>query len=78
MYSIPFKLYIKFMNNNYDESLKKTHKSNQQTAKKALESYLEQLKVHYELSDNEIIELLHLSFKSKKTDSIKRWWNIFK
>ena len=50
-----------------------------QNAAKALNNYMEQLKIHFDLSDNDIIKVLELALKEKRNGIfIKKWWHILK
>ena len=48
-----------------------------QIAAKSLNSYLGQLKIHYNLNEKDVIRVLELSLKEKKNENvIKKWWRI--
>ena len=50
-----------------------------QGAAKSLNNYMEQLKIHFDLSDRDIIKVLELALKEKRNESfIKKWWHILK
>lgn len=50
-----------------------------QSAAKALNNYMEQLKIHFDLSDRDIIKVLELALKERKNEMfIKKWWHILK
>ena len=49
-----------------------------QLALKALNNYLEQLKIHYDLKDGDLVKLLKNILKVKnKNNFINKLWNIF-
>ena len=48
-------------------------------AAKALNNYMEQLKIHFDLNDRDIIKVLELALKEKRNENfIKKWWHILK
>jgi len=50
-----------------------------QNAAKALNNYMEQLKIHFDLNDRDIVKVLELALKErKKGNFIKKWWHILK
>lgn len=50
-----------------------------QGAAKSLNNYMEQLKIHFDLSDRDIIKVLELALKEKRNENfIKKWWHILK
>jgi len=50
-----------------------------QSAAKALNNYMEQLKIHFDLNDRDIIKVLELALKEKRNENfIKKWWHILK
>lgn len=50
-----------------------------QNAAKSLNNYMDQLKIHFDLSERDIIKVLELSLKKRKNENfIKKWWHIFK
>ena len=50
-----------------------------QSAAKALNNYMEQLKIHFDLNDRDIVKVLELALKErKKGNFIKKWWHILK
>ena len=62
---------------------KKYYQSNakkKQLALKSVNNYLSQLKMHFELSDNELFDVLKSIISKQKTlvISSKKWWNFFK
>ena len=51
-----------------------------QNALKSVNNYLSQLKMHFELSENELFDILKviISQQKKLVISSKKWWNFFK
>ncbi len=50
-----------------------------QDAKKSLNNYVNQLKLHFDLNDEEIVRVLEAVLRSKKKNIIlKKWWQIWK
>jgi hemerythrin-like domain-containing protein len=50
-----------------------------QDVKKALDNFINQLKIHFDLDDNEIDRVLELLIKSRKKEiTQKKWWQIWK
>lgn len=50
-----------------------------QQALKSLNNYLEQLKIHFDLSETDLIKILKIVLSVKNKNSlIKKLWNIFK
>jgi len=48
-------------------------------AAKSLNNYLNQLKIHFDLNDADVIKVLDLILKERKSESfVKKWWHIFK
>lgn len=48
-----------------------------QIASKALNSYLNQLKIHYDLNDDDVAKILEHSLRERKGNiNAKRWWHI--
>ena len=63
---------------NREPKYKKNCQKKQQ-ALKSLNNYLDQLKIHYDLSEREMVKILELILKIKNKDAlIKKLWNIFK
>ncbi|HSA07435.1 MAG TPA: hypothetical protein P5556_09675 [Candidatus Gastranaerophilales bacterium] len=57
----------------------KKNNRQKQIALKALNNYLDQLKIHYDLTENDLIKILKIVLKIKnKKEFIKNLWNIFK
>ncbi len=49
-----------------------------QNVLKSINNYLSQLKVHFELSDKELVDILKIiTTQYKKAISSKKWWQIF-
>ena len=50
-----------------------------QNAAKSLNNYIEQLKIHFDLSNDDIIKVLELALKERRNEIfIKKWWHILK
>jgi len=50
-----------------------------QLALKSLNNYLDQLKIHYDLTEGDLVVILKLVLRVKNQDTfIKKLWNIFK
>ena len=50
-----------------------------QSAAKSLNNYIEQLKIHFDLSDRDTINVLEITLKERRNENfIKKWWNILK
>lgn len=51
----------------------------QQNARKSLENYVKQLKMHFDLNDKDIIKVLETMVKLHKNNVFcKKWWQIWK
>lgn len=68
-----------------NSSAQKTHSDkdlkrfNYQDAQKSLNTYINQLEFHFDLSGDDIVHLLELALKSrKKKVSKKKWWQMWK
>lgn len=58
---------------------KKISGSKKQGAVKALNNYLNQLKIHFDFNDRDIITVLESILKEKKHEVfIKKWWHMLK
>ncbi|MDD3151052.1 MAG: hypothetical protein PHV68_09520 [Candidatus Gastranaerophilales bacterium] len=52
---------------------------NKQNAQKSLNNYIRQLEIHFELSNEDVINMLNSVIKNKKSVEFdKKWWHIFK
>jgi len=50
-----------------------------QNAKKSLNNYINQLKLHFDLGDDDLIKVLEFCLKiRKKNNFVKKWWHIWK
>lgn len=50
-----------------------------QNAKKSLNNYINQLKIHFDLNDDEIFSIIKALFESKRNNNLlKKWWQIWK
>jgi len=66
------------MDNNLNRKCFQNNAKKKQNALKSVYSYLGQLKLHFELSDNEMCDIIKIVAKDyKKSISSKRWWQIF-
>ncbi|MEI7474603.1 MAG: hypothetical protein WCK67_07455 [bacterium] len=61
---------------NIDNIDKKTKKRNE--AGRSLNRYIDQLKFHFELTDNDVLSVLNLIIKNRKENSSKKWWQLWK
>lgn len=48
------------------------------SAKKSLNNYINQLELHFELDEEEVISILSAIVKNRKSSSSKKWWHIFR
>lgn len=65
-------------NTNYNQKYFGNNIKKRQNVLKSIDNYLCQLKMHFELSDAEMAEILKIVFSQyKKTISSKKWWQIF-
>ncbi|NLF84308.1 MAG: hypothetical protein GX568_10075 [Candidatus Gastranaerophilales bacterium] len=54
-------------------------RKDKQLALRSLNNYLEQLKLHYNLNDHDVANLLKIILRVKnKSDFINKLWNMFK
>lgn len=66
------------MVNNSDKNSFAQNNKKKYNAKKSINNYLSQLKLHFELSDDDLYDVLKkITLDYKKTISSKRWWRIF-
>ncbi len=50
-----------------------------QNAAKSLSSYIEQLKIHFDLNDKDTVKVLEIALRERKNKNfIKKWWHILK
>ncbi len=64
--------------NNFDKKYFQNNAKKKQMVMKSINNYLFQLKIHFEMSDEEIYGILKsIKLDYKKTISSKRWWQIF-
>ncbi|MEI8390591.1 MAG: hypothetical protein WCG23_12005 [bacterium] len=50
-----------------------------QNASRSLNNYMEQLKIHFDLNDRDLIKVLEITLKEKRNKNfIKKWWHILK
>lgn len=57
----------------------KVSKNNTQNAQRSIESYISQIKIHFDIDDQEIINILDKILKSiKNNNTPKKWWRFWK
>lgn len=69
------------MDKNYtaEEGMKKFDNTKRSDAKRSLSNYVGQLKIHFDLNDREIVNVLEAVLKSRRnTDFLKKWWHIWR
>ncbi|OGI17008.1 MAG: hypothetical protein A2255_10080 [Candidatus Melainabacteria bacterium RIFOXYA2_FULL_32_9] len=71
------------MGNDYPIAEKQTIKTfnRKQNAKKSLNNYINQLKMHFDLTDDEIIDVIRYIFEQQTRNNskfLKKWWQIWK
>ena len=50
-----------------------------QNAVKALNNYLNQIKIHFDFDDKDIVKVLEAALKEKKHEVfVKKWWHMLK
>jgi len=50
-----------------------------QDAKRSLNNYVNQLKMHFNLNEEEVVKILHAILIAKRNNNfIKKWWQIWK
>ncbi len=65
-------------NTNYDRKYFQNSFKKKQNVLKSINNYLSQLKMHFEISDEELADILKtISSQYKKSISSKKWWQIF-
>lgn len=65
-------------NKNYDKKYFQNNLQKKQTVLKSINNYLNQLQVHFELSDRELADILKIIYlQHKKIISSKKWWQFF-
>ena len=65
-------------NTNFDKKYFQNSLKKRQNVLKSIDNYLCQLKMHFELSDSELLDILKIVCSQyKKTISSKKWWQIF-
>ena len=67
------------MDKNADKKYFQNNIKKKQFAIKSVNNYLNQLKLHYELSEQELFEVLKniISKQKKLAISSKKWWKLF-
>lgn len=65
-------------NTNYDKKYFQNSFKKKQNVLKSINSYLSQLKMHFELSDEDLADIIKtVNAQYKKAISSKKWWQIF-
>lgn len=65
-------------NAEYNKKYFPNNAKKKQVALKSINNYLGQLKMHYELSEDELFDIIKkIKSEYKKTISSKKWWNFF-
>ena len=65
-------------NTDFDKKYFQNNNKKRQTALKSINNYLGQLKMHFQLTDAEMFDILKKAkLEYKKGISSKKWWNIF-
>jgi len=65
-------------NVDFDKKYFQNNLKKRQNVLKSIDNYLCQLKMHFELSDAELADILKIVYSQyKKTISSKKWWRIF-
>ena len=65
-------------NVDFDKKYFQNNLKKKQNVLKSIDNYLCQLKMHFELSDAELADILKIVYSQyKKTISSKKWWRIF-
>ncbi|MDD3594612.1 MAG: hypothetical protein PHX18_08300 [Candidatus Gastranaerophilales bacterium] len=66
-------------NQNFKDEIFKTPALKKDRVLKSINNYLSQLKLHFDLTDKELAEIIQiLNSQHKKCLSSKKWWYIFK
>ena len=66
------------MDRNYNKKYFQNNSNKKQNALKSINHYLLQLKIHFELSDEELFDILkNINSQYKSIISSKKWWNFF-
>lgn len=71
----------KVMENNYITEKATRGENKNQYVRKYLINYINQLKIHFDLNDQEIIEVVKFTlnlYSQKNEGFIKKWWQIWK
>lgn len=71
------------MGNEYSTTEKQTGKyfNRKQDAQKSLNNYINQLKLHFDLTNEEIKDVIKATFEMQAGDDdkfLKKWWQIWK
>ena len=62
-----------------ENGINKNNNKKKIDARRSLNNYIDQLKIHFELEEKEIISILNSLTQSKKNKYfIKKWWHIWK
>jgi hemerythrin-like domain-containing protein len=50
-----------------------------QDAKRSLNSYINQMKLHFDLNERDIVEVIEHVYRNNKNDMFKKkWWHLWK
>ncbi len=64
---------------NFTKEENKKNQNRKSDAKRSLNNYLEQLQMHFDLGDTDVMSILESSLRSKKHNLfLKKWWHIWK
>ena len=67
------------MGNSIERILFAANKTRYEEAKRSLDKYVEQLRFHFELTDEEMFKILETIKKSKNLNKFKKkWWQFWK
>lgn len=68
------------MDKNADKKYFPNYAKKKQLALKSINNYLNQLKMHFDLTENELFDILKniISKQKQLVISSKKWWNFFK
>jgi len=62
-----------------ENRFKKIDYKSKNDAKRSLNNYIGQLKIHFELDEDDIIQIMENILKLRKNERlIKKWWHIWK
>ena len=62
-----------------EKKISKTDNKKKADAKRSLNNYINQLKIHFDLHDEEVVNILDMVLKSKRNNcSVKKWWHVWR